>query len=590
VPGWTDAARLVDLREHPAADECSRLWHSVLQNTAEGIMICDASARIVAVNPAFERITGYSERDVTGRTPRFLHSGRHGSTFYAEMWRRVLDTGRWGGEIWNRRRNGEVYAEWLTLNAVLGAQGKVTHYVGVFSDITDDKTREERLRRLTLFDALTELPNRAYLMQRLERATEVATREHGALAVLFMDLDRFKEINDSLGHDAGDALLRTISARIRTVVRHSDTVARVGGDEFVIVLEKLRDADDAAHVAQELLAAASRPLTVGGQEVALSACIGISLHPADGVSPGDLLRNADTAMHQAKHEGRNRFVYYVREMNEHAVAELQMENDLRQAVARRELTLHYQPQIDVASGAIAGAEALVRWNRTGHGLLPPAQFIPLAEECGLIGGIGAWVLDEALRQWAAWAAQGLPTVPVAVNASAIEFHEPGFVERVIKALSTHGVPAGQLELEITESVVMRDVEAAKLKLVQLHALGIKVSLDDFGTGYSSLSYLRHFTVDKLKIDKSFVADLATDPKTVQLVRAIIAFARSLGIRVSAEGVESRTQLAVLGREGCDEIQGFLVGPGLDASDFERLQREWRAESIGLIPRRPEKAS
>jgi diguanylate cyclase (GGDEF)-like protein/PAS domain S-box-containing protein len=583
---WTPAESFVtftDITERTAAEDRSRLWHSVLLCTAEGIMICNASGVIVAVNPAFEQITGYSERDVVGQTPRILHSGRQGRAFYANLWRSLLDTGHWSGEIWNRRKDGEVYAEWLALNAVRDAQGTVAHYVGIFSDITDHKAREERLRKLAHFDALTELPNRAHLLQRLERATEAAARDHTALAVMFLDLDRFKEINDSMGHDAGDTLLRTIAGRIRGTVRQADTVARMGGDEFVIVLESLRGAEDASHIAQALLSEASRPLMLGGQEVAVSASIGVSLYPEDGLGAGDLMRNADTAMYQAKHDGRNRFVFYTKDMNEHAVARLRLENELRQALERREFTLHYQPQIDLVSGAVVGVEALVRWNRPDRGLVPPGEFIPIAEECGLITGIGAWVLDEALRQVAIWEGQGIPGITIAVNASPIEFHEPGFVDRIARALEMHRVPAERLELEITEGVVMRDVEAAKRTLKQLHDMGIKLSIDDFGTGYSSLSYLRHFTVDKLKIDKSFIGDVTTDPRALQLVRAIIAFARSLGIRVNAEGVESRGQLAVLLREGCDEIQGFLASPGLATPECEALLRGWKAGDLSRDP-------
>jgi diguanylate cyclase (GGDEF)-like protein/PAS domain S-box-containing protein len=571
---WTLTEAFVtflDVTDRRAGEERLRLWNSVMRSTAEGILVCDPRSRIIAVNPAFERITGYTEAEVVGQTPAILHSGRQGPDFYTMMWRAMHATGQWSGEIWNRRKDGGVYAEWLALNAVLDTAGNVTHYVGVFSDITEHKQQEQHLRHLALFDVLTDLPNRAQLLQRLEHALELATRRKHQLAVLFVDLDRFKEINDSMGHEAGDLLLREIATRLRSVARQSDTVARMGGDEFVVLLEDLCSGDDAARVAAELLRQVARPVTLQEQEVSISASIGIGLYPDDGTSASDLMRNADTAMYGAKHNGRNRYVFYAREMNEHATVRLRMENDLRRAIEKQELVLHFQPQFDLGTGAIIGAEALVRWNRPGFGLLPPDQFIPMAEECGLIGAIDAWVFEEALRQTGSWDSRQLPGITIAVNVSPPEFHEPGFVERIRHSIAAYGLPAGRVELEITEGIVMRDVESSKRVLNALHELGVRLSVDDFGTGYSSLSYLRHFSVDKLKIDKSFIAE-SDDPKIRKLIRAIIAFADSLDIRTNAEGVENLQQLQLLRELGCDEIQGFLASLPVGAEEFERLLR------------------
>jgi diguanylate cyclase (GGDEF)-like protein/PAS domain S-box-containing protein len=567
---------LADITERLAAEERMRLWTSVLERSMEGILICDPENRILAVNPAFERVTGFSREEAVGQTPRILHSGRQDASFYADMWRAIGATGQWSGEIWNRRKNGELYVEWMALNAVYDLSGSITHYVSIFSDITERKSAENRLRYLAQYDALTELPNRSLLLHRLEQLIEQAARGALKIAVLFLDLDRFKIINDSMGHEAGDLLLQAVARRIRAAVRHSDTVARMGGDEFVIVLSGLQHSDDAARLAEELLTTVCRPLLLGEQEVSVSASIGISVFPDDGAQAGDLMRNADTAMYRAKSGGRNRYEFYAREMNEHAVERLQTENALRLAIDRRELVLYFQPQIDLASGAIVGAEALVRWNRPDVGLVLPGEFIPLAEESGLILNIGNWVVREALRQIKVWDAGGLPAVTIAVNVSAREFHQRGFVESLAQAIYDNAVEPARLELELTESVVVQDVEATSAILDRLHELGVRLSLDDFGTGYSSLNYLRRFPIDKIKIDQSFVGEITGKKRSVRLVRAIIALARSFTMKVIAEGVESSEQLAALRAERCDEIQGYLASPAIEPAQFEVLLRDWKA--------------
>ncbi len=569
---------LTDITDRLVAEERMRLWASVLEQSVEGIMVCDHEKRIIGVNPAFERVTGYSSQEAIGQTPRILYSGRQDENFYTNMWREIGSTGQWSGEIWNRRKNGELYVEWMAMNAICDPGGRVTHYVSIFSDITDRKTAEDRMRHLAQHDALTDLPNRTVLRHRLDQLIDLAVRDGLRIAVLFVDLDRFKTINDSMGHEAGDRLLRTVAQRISGAVRQSDTVARMGGDEFVVLLSELHRSDDAARLAQELLATVARPMVIEGQEVSVSASIGICVFPDDGDNASDLLRNADSAMYRAKGDGRNRYEFYAREMNEHAIERLQTENALRLALDRQELVLHYQPQVDLASGAIVGAEALIRWNRPGVGLVFPSAFIPLAQECGLILAIGNWVVREVLRQIEEWASEGVPAVTIALNVSATEFHQRGFVESLMQAIHDSGIEPARLELELTESVVIQDCEAAMAIFGRLHELGIRLSIDDFGTGYSSLNYLRRFPIDKIKIDKSFTGEMTGETGSVRLVRAIIALAKSFALKVVAEGVETREQLAALRAERCDEIQGFLASPPLEAAQFERLLRDWKAWS------------
>jgi diguanylate cyclase (GGDEF)-like protein/PAS domain S-box-containing protein len=576
---------LTDITERVIAEERMRLWTSVLERSMEAIMICDPTSRILDVNPTFERVTGFSRQDVIGETPRILRSGRQDGKFYEKMWGEIKTTGMWSGEIYNRRKNGELYIEWMALNAVYDAAGCITHYVAIFSEITERKAAEERLRYLAEYDALTELPNRSLLLHRLEHSVESAARSELRIAVLFLDLDRFKIINDSMGHEAGDRLLRTVAHRITAVVRSSDTVARMGGDEFVILMSGFHGAADVARLAEELLAVVATPLMLEDQEVSVSASIGIGLFPGDGMQASDLLRNADTAMYRAKSGGRNRYEFYAPEMNEHAVERLQTENALRLALERQEFVLHYQPQVDLASGAIIGVEALIRWNRPGVGLVPPADFIPLAEECGLILKIGHWVVRESLRQIAAWDAMGLPTITVAVNVSLREFHERGFVDSLVQAINDSAVDPVRLELELTESAVAQDVEATTATLNRLHALGVKLSLDDFGTGYSSLNYLRRFPIQKIKIDRTFVSEITGKERSLRIVRAIIALAGGFAMKAIAEGVDSDEQMTALRAEQCDEVQGFLVSPALEAAQFEILWRGWKAaaSAVRTIP-------
>jgi diguanylate cyclase (GGDEF)-like protein/PAS domain S-box-containing protein len=567
-------AILNDITDRVRAEGRMRLWNSVLDHSGEGIMICDAEGRIVLVNAAFERMTGYTEPEVVGKMPRLLQSGRHDAAFYAAMWTSILETGQWHGELWNRRKNGEIYPEWLSINAVPDAMGESKHYVGMFSDISDRKAAEDRIAHLAQYDALTDLPNRALLTDRLAQLVRGQARDRVKAAVLFVDLDHFKEVNDSMGHEAGDLLLVAVAKRLRGCLRAGDTVARMGGDEFVIVLLHVLQPEDVALVAQKILLAIKQPVLVGEQELVISASVGICIAPDDGTSAGQLIRNADAAMYRAKSSGRDAYRFYTPDMNERALERLSLESALRRGITRGELVLHYQPQIDLRSGAITGAEALMRWNRPDVGLLPPGQFLPLAEERGLIVPMGEWAIEEGARQAAAWDRAGIP-ITVAVNLSALQFHKKSFVEHVAGTLAATRLSPERLELELTESMMIRDVNGTITSLQRLHELGVVLSIDDFGTGYSSLNYLRRFPIDRIKIDKSFVDEVAHHVQTTRVIRAILALAKGFELEVVAEGVETEDQLATLCREGCDLAQGYLFARPMPVDAFEAVFRTWR---------------
>jgi diguanylate cyclase (GGDEF)-like protein/PAS domain S-box-containing protein len=558
-----------------AAQQNCDLWASILQQSGEGIMICDSQQRILLVNAAFERLTGFAARDAIGETPKILHSGRQDRMFYANMWRSICETGCWSGEIWNRRRSGDEYVEWLTIKAVYGEHAAVIYYVGTFSDITQYKATEARVQHLAEYDSLTELPNRALLNNRLAQLTDATRRTNSRFGVVFIDLDRFNNVNDSMGHDAGDQLLQIVARRIEAAVRLGDTIARMGADEFVVLLPNLRHPSAAASVAHKILDAISVPVTLRAQSLTVCASAGICVFPDDGSKSEELIVNAAAAMTRAKHGRRNSYQFYTAEMNSQAAAKLRLENELRAALEQDQLVLHFQPQVDLGSGALVGAEALVRWNRPGADLVPPAEFIPLAEERGLILPIGRWVVEQTLRQIRHWDAIGLPPITIGINLTATEFGHPDFVAELERAIGEHGIAPGRLEIELTENVAAQDLDATARILERLHSLGVRLSLDDFGTGYSSLSYLQHFPIDKIKIDQSFVRALTDRPQAIRIVRAIIALARSFTMTVIAEGVETAEQLSALRAEHCDQIQGFLVAKALPAQEFEQLVRAWK---------------
>jgi diguanylate cyclase (GGDEF)-like protein/PAS domain S-box-containing protein len=550
-----------DLTELKQREAALALNADVFMHSAEAVTICDAQSRIVSVNRAFTEITGYAAEEVLGQNPSLLQSGRHDRDFYRDMWHQIHTEGRWQGELWNRRKDGTVYPEWLSINRACNAQGEVTHYYAIFSDLSARKRTEAQIQHMAHHDALTDLPNRQLLRDRIESAVATAARNRESFAVMFVDLDRFKNINDSMGHSQGDRLLVELAGRLRAAVRRQDTVSRPGGDEFNLLLPRT-DADGAAHLAQQVVVAVSRPYLIDGRELTVTPSIGIAMFPNDGTDVETLLQSCDAAMYLAKKAGGNGFRFFAPDMHRHASRMLQVENALRRALERDELTVHYQPQVDLHTGAVVGCEALTRWNHEELGQVSPAEFIPVAEESGLILPLGAWVLRTSAAQAVAWQRQGLPALVMAVNVSALQFRQTQFPEQVAQVLREAGLSAQWLELELTESVMAENPEQAITTMGQLHGLGVRLSIDDFGTGYSSLAYLKRFQVDKLKIDQSFVRDLHTDANSASIATAVIAMAHSLGLSTIAEGIETQEQHHWLAQQGCSQGQGYRFTPAL----------------------------
>ena len=545
----------------------------VFDHAQEGIMITNDKLEIIEVNPAFTRITGYEEDEVLGENPRILSSGRHGRAFYRQMWEHLRRDGHWEGEIWNRRKNGEIYPEWLSITVARDPRSGELQYIGVFTDITRLKQSEEELAYLAHHDTLTGLPNRLMFRMRLDHALARARRDGRYVALLFIDLDRFKNLNDTLGHAFGDQILCQVAARLARVIREQDLVARLGGDEFVVLLEDLQDSEASGRVAEALIEVLRQPYTVEEREFFLSASIGISHFPVDGEQPDDLLRAADLALYQAKEEGRSTWRRHVPELSRRVQDFVDLEGSLRQALERGEFCFYYQPQVDARSRRVIGAEALIRWQHPEQGMIPPNRFLPLAEEIGLIVDIGDWVLNEACRQLVAWQQAGYGDLRVSVNLAGQQIMDPRLIAKVRDAIEEHGCPPGRLELEILESFVMRNAEESVRTLTEIRALGVGLAIDDFGSGYSSLAYLKRLPIDKLKIDQSLVFDIPDDPDDVAIAQAVIALGHSLGLTVCAEGVETLAQLQFLVGEGVDQIQGYHFSRPLPADAFLAYLRQ-----------------
>jgi diguanylate cyclase (GGDEF)-like protein/PAS domain S-box-containing protein len=546
---------------------------AVLQQSNDAILVMDGEIRVVDVNPAFERTTGYRRDEVLGRNLRQLSFGEHDNDFYRAFWEQLARTGNWEGEIHDRRKSGEVYPKWMSVTTISDSAGVVSHYVASFRDISEIKATEKRLEHLAHYDTLTDLPNRSLLTVRLEQALSLAHRNHWTLAVIFIDLDHFKEVNDSLGHSTGDRLLTEVGKRLLHCVRESDTVARLGGDEFVIVLDNVANPGVVSEVLGKLKDALGHPISLDDYELFVTASMGISLYPEDGQDAEVLLRNADSAMYHVKKEGRNQWGFYSARMNEQSRRRLQLTSGLRHAIEKNQFSLVYQPQLALATRSVCGAEALVRWEHPELGLICPLEFIPLAEDTGIIEEIGEWVLEATCRQIAAWSGKGLYLPRISVNVSARQFKSANFIERVEQLVQEHRLAPGCLDLEITESLLVRTDARLLDDMQRLCNIGVVFSVDDFGTGYSSLSYLKRFPIAMIKADRSFVRDIPGDRDDIEITAAIISMSHKLNIRVIAEGVETLQQLVFLSEQGCDEIQGYLLSPPLSQEAFEAFIKE-----------------
>lgn len=560
---------LVDITERLEAEAKLRLHAKIFEHNSEAIIVTDAKLGIISTNKAFTDITGFSAREVLGSRPSLLAPCRDDPRLCEEIQQALSLSGAWQGELWDYRKNGESFPAWMSISAVRNDKGELTHHFLVFSDITERKEAEKQIYRLAYYDALTGLPNRSLLYSLVEQAISEATRHHHHGAVVFIDIDRFKNINDSFGHASADLLLKEAAQRLAAALREEDMIARLGGDEFVVALFDITHREHAAVVANKLLAVLAEPFIIDKHEVTVSASAGIAIFPEDGKDAESLLKHADVAMYRAKEQGDSHCLFYSQEMNLRSLERLKLETALRRAIERNEFELYYQPQLDLASNRIVGAEALLRWHRPEEGMISPAVFIPVAEETSLIVPIGEWVIDAAAAQNKAWLDAGLPVVPVAVNLSPRQFR-PGLPKLLTDILDKHQLPRALFEVEITEGMLMHNSESIITIMHEFRETGIALSLDDFGTGYSSLSYLKRFPINNLKIDQSFVRGIPGDSNDTAIAGAIIGLAKSLKLCVIAEGVETLEQLDFLREAGCDEIQGFWFSRPIPAADFAAL--------------------
>jgi diguanylate cyclase (GGDEF)-like protein/PAS domain S-box-containing protein len=559
-----------NLVQQPLRENRERLRQAaaVFDCTREGVLVTDAKGLIVHVNRAFIEITGYQCEDVMGHQPSLFKSGRHSASFYRAMFQTLERDGEWSGEIWNRRKSGEIYPQWQTIRVIRDDQGQISHYVAVFSDISAIKHSEHELAHLAHHDPLTDLPNRLLFTDRAEQALASAQAHKRGCALLLLDLDHFKIINDSLGHNVGDQLLKTVGERLQGLFGPGVTLARLGGDEFAVLAESCPQLVQAAALAQRILDAMKEPFIFDGHQLFISASIGISLFPSDALSAEQLLRNADSALFKAKSAGREGYALYTEELTAHAQHRVEMAGELRRALEQQELRVYYQPVHELQNSSLIGVEALVRWQHPERGLVPPGDFIPIAERTGLIADIDAWVMDQACRQMCQWLADGAPLTFLAVNVSSRLFARRELYDQVAKVLHDTGLDPAFLELEVTESAVMEDPEVALEQMHRLRELGLRLAIDDFGTGYSSLLRLKRLPVQKLKIDQGFVAGLPWDEDDAAIVRVVIALAQSMGMQVHAEGIEQVDQARFLLDQQCDLGQGYWFGRPMPASELD----------------------
>jgi len=548
--------------------ESLRQFEKVFEGSEQGIMVTDTNLKILSVNPAFTKVLGYSIEDVKGKTPKMLSSGLHDQLFYRAMWESITHFGHWRGEVWNRRKNGEIFPEWLSVSEVRNELGDITHYVGTFSDISDLKSAQKEIQYLSSHDALTGLPDIALFKDRLEAAISIAAPSNRKIGLLALNLDNFKFLNDSLGYASGDKLLKLFAERLKGCLHETDAISRHGGDEFIILLNNIHDDDSINYMVDMLLTEVSSPFAFAGSNISTSCSIGVAVYPTDGHDFEKLFGRARKAMSQAKEEGRNTARFFTEKLNTDSLHYLNIAYGLREALAHHQFELHYQPQISLKNAQVIGAEALIRWHHPQNGMQPPAQFISIAEQTGLIVEMGEWIIEEACRQGMQWQKNGLPPLSVAVNVSAVQFRRGNLDKVIIKALEKTGLNPQLLELELTESILLEDIGHLLAQLDGLKKLGVKLAIDDFGTGYSSLAYLKKFNIDRLKIDQSFVRDINTDPNDAAIVRAIVQMAHTLNLDVIAEGVEDEAILKHLRDCGCDEVQGYLFSKPLPAETFE----------------------
>ncbi|MCW8930587.1 MAG: EAL domain-containing protein [Gammaproteobacteria bacterium] len=547
-----------------------RLIATVFEQGTEGIIITDPESIILKVNPAFTSITGYSENEAIGQKANILRSDKHDRAFYQTLWESINNDGQWQGEIWNRRKNGEIYPEWRIISSVLNQEGKLQYYISIFSDITNRKLSEDHIYRLAHYDILTNLPNRSLFQERLTQSIAHAKRNQQITGVLFMDLDGFKNINDSMGHVAGDQLLQAVANRVKACIREEDTLARLGGDEFTLILENLTSLDCASQIADKILNTIKEPIHLSNHEVFITTSIGISLFPDDGEDINTLLKNADVAMYHAKDSGKNTYNYFTKSMQASAKERHKMENYLRHAIKHNEFSLVYQPRVDTITHRIVSLEVLCRWKQPNIGYISPDKFIPLAEETGLIIPLGLWVMETACRQYQQWQNQNIAPEKISINLSGRQFQDKELLSDILSIMENTGVSSSSVELELTESSLMENPEDCINILKHLKKEGIEIAVDDFGTAYSSLSYLKRFPVSVLKIDRSFICDIPTDKDDIAITRSIISLANHMNLTVVAEGVETKEQLNFLKQHNCDQIQGYYFSQPKPVEEIEKI--------------------
>lgn len=544
-----------------------KIFKKVFENALEGISITDAEGHILDINQAFTDITGYSREEAAGQNPRILKSNRHDDFFYKEMWGQLNTKGYWAGEIWNRRKNGEAYPEILSINSIKQDDGKTSNYVAVFHDISEMKLQQEKIQHQAYHDELTGLPNRYLVHDRLSMALKTAKRQHTMVAVIFMDMDNFKYVNDSLGHATGDALLQGLGNRLKKIIREQDTIARLGGDEFLAIAGDIKFQEEVLELADRLFEAIKEPFVIDGNELLISLSVGITLYPEDGADADQLIKNADMAMYQSKTSGKNRYHMFTPELNRLALDKMDMVKEFRAALIQKEFRIYYQPKVDPATNRVLGLEALVSWQKQDGAVVSPGEFIPMAEETGLILQLSQYVLEEACKDLKMLKERFAFPLMLSVNISPLEFKQPDFAENILKGLNSYLLPASSIEIEITETTMMADLKSTVEKLNLLKKEGISIAIDDFGTGYSSLYYLKKLPISTLKIDKSFIDDMTTDQNDANIVETMILMAKNLGIEVVAEGVETKEQFELLAKYKCDLIQGYYYAKPMPLTDL-----------------------